>query len=100
MNACIKTGANVWITSHGHILHGDLYRVGGVYLLRYAAGQAYRNDPQAALEAHALFDDATAEREDNQFGRWHIPNLHDFDGAKMLVIHQIYVRDYLGEQED
>lgn len=97
MNACIKTGANVWITSHGHILHGDLYRVGDMYVLRYTHGQAFRNDPQSALSAHAMFDNARAESEDNQFASLprNAPNYLDMEGAGVMIIHCIYVRNYL-----
>lgn len=39
LNPCIKTGANVWIDSHGAALHGDLYHVAGVYVLRYVGAR-------------------------------------------------------------
>ena len=97
MNACIKTGANVWLTSHDHIVHGDLYRVADLYVLRYLPGQAYRMDPHAALEAHALFDNARAEREDNQFASVPntMPSYLDMEGAGVIIIHEVYVRNYL-----
>ena len=33
MNACIKTGANVYLPEYGFTVHGDLFELGDVYVL-------------------------------------------------------------------
>jgi len=43
-NPCKKTGANVFLTSHGGYLHGDMFLLEGVYYLRYVGDVQYGKD--------------------------------------------------------
>lgn len=62
MNPCIKTGANVWLESHGAAIHGDLYAVNGVILLRYLPHSQYMRDDLTADDCDMVFLDRQAER--------------------------------------
>lgn len=90
MNPCIKTGADVFITSHGTVLHGDLYKLAGIYVLRYGLDQPFLDDPKAVKKCFARFDDAVAESDGNLFGE---PRFINFDASQWgtLIIHEDYV---------
>lgn len=90
MNPCIKTGCDVFITSHGTVLHGDLYKLETVYILRYGIGQAFNDNPKAIKKCFAQFDDAKAEHEGNLFGTQRFIN---FDSSQWgtLIINEEYV---------
>lgn len=36
--SCVKTGANVLLAEYGSIVHGDLFKVGGCYILQFRPG--------------------------------------------------------------
>lgn len=92
MNPCIKTGANVFITSHGTVLHGDLYKLEGVYVLRYNVDQPFNDDPKAIRECFAKFDDHLAEVNSNSLSAFP-PLMINFDAPKYgtLILHHDYV---------
>jgi hypothetical protein len=39
---CVKTGCDVRLDSHGAILHGDMFLVGGVYILHHCGEDTMR----------------------------------------------------------
>lgn len=91
MNPCIKTGADVYITSHGTVLHGDLYALDGMFVLRYGIGQDFNDDPKAIAKCYARFDDAAAELKGIQLDI--LPRVINFDTSQWgtLIIHEDYV---------
>lgn len=89
MNSCIKTGADVWLTSHHCMVHGDMYRCGLMYVFRYCEDVRY--DVRQAC-AHFVFDDdlamvAAAEMPNRP------PPFIDLQGARVMVINTLYVKD-------
>lgn len=102
MTPCRKTGANVWITSHECILHGDLFRVGDVWILHYVEGQRYGVSPAERAACHAVFNDESAYAVDDHAafygdyvgsrGDSHTPRVLNMEGrAQCLIIHDDYV---------
>lgn len=67
MNPCIKTGANVWLQSHSCVLHGDLFKVGEVWMLHHTGMEnAVYNSFDAPSGVHANFYDSDAEQDHRQ----------------------------------
>lgn len=91
MNPCIKTGCDVFITSHGTVLHGDLYQLDTMFVLRYGIGQDFNDSPKAIAKCYARFDDAAAELKGYRLGNK--PMTINFDTSQWgtLIIHEDYV---------
>lgn len=94
MNPCIKTGADVWLNAYGGHLHGDLYHIEGVYILRYVGKVSYT---KRKLECDAVFTDTSAL--DNQ--RMALPRTLDLNPFRSdcgtIVVVEDYVQNLLGD---
>lgn len=96
MNPCIKTGADVFLTSHGSFYHGDLYHMEGVYVFRYRGDQPHLSKLPTGMRMHARLEDAAAEDASNTWAYEALPLLIDLDGPfRTMIIHQDFVEDFL-----
>lgn len=41
---CIRTGCDVYLASHGGVLHGDMFKVGDTYILHHTGMETMRFD--------------------------------------------------------
>lgn len=46
---CIKTGCDVYLESHGGVLHGDMFRIGDVFILHHCGMNTMSFGPCAEL---------------------------------------------------
>jgi len=109
MNQCVKTGADVWDTSYNAVLHGDLYRMDGYYVLRYVGEPQYTRGMTPA-QCHAVFDMAQAEQDRQRTffpARLVLPYFPPFlvfnnrgYGIGQIILADQYVKDQLPEGED
>ena len=54
---CVKTGCDVYLASHGGVLHGDMFMVGNVYILHHTGMQHMRCGHDRAPQADYAFND-------------------------------------------
>jgi hypothetical protein len=78
-NPCRKTGADVWVTSHCGYLHGDVYKVGDVYYLRYVG---------------TVLHDKSADACDYIFDSDRTPYNAVLEVGKTILINQLYVWEH------
>ena len=54
---CIRTGCDVYLASHGGVLHGDMFKVGDVYILHHCGMHTMRFGPCRESECDYAFND-------------------------------------------
>lgn len=55
---CIKTGCDVYLASQGSVLHGDMFKVGGVYILHHCGMDTMSFGPCAESRCDFAFNDS------------------------------------------
>jgi hypothetical protein len=109
MNACIKTGADVWDTNENGVRYGDLYHVNGFYVLRYV-GVPHYDRSQVENDCFATFDTRQAYLDQQRMHyparllQPEYPNILDMaGGADMgyatLLIAEQYVKEQVHEND-
>ncbi len=61
---CVKTGADVYLSSHGAVLHGDMFKVGDVYIFHHCGAHTMRfgeDKYTCDYEFHDGYDDLWLE---------------------------------------
>lgn len=53
---CLMTGADVYLKSHGGVLHGDMFGVGDVYIFHHCGMDTMKFGPCRESECDYAFD--------------------------------------------
>lgn len=97
MNACIKTGANVYIESHNAVARGDLYLVGPMFLFVHTASPywIWEPKPDQIADCHAQFFNKGITENRQHFFPNEPPLEHWFQAQRMIVLHSDFVQTNL-----